>query len=340
MKFEQPEFLWLLWGIPALWVLFVYADYKRKQGLKKFLNFQAKYYIKDFYSLIRSQLKHLLLLFGFLGLIVALARPQYDQNLQLVQTKNLDIVFTIDVSSSMNAQDIKPSRLARTKHELAKLIDKFKGDRVGLVVFAGDAFLQCPLTNDYTTLKIFLDILSSDLIQNQGTDIGKAIETGLKVWKDSKQKNKVMLLISDGEEHTKSIAKAIKKAKKEQVTIYVIGVGSSQGIPIPDLTQSKTAYKKDAFGNIILTKLNQEVLKSIATQTNGKYFQVTPESFQLKQIFKQIESLERSQNKEEKTLIYQEYFQIPLGFALICFLLERFIVRLRKKSKKSHDSNL
>ncbi len=331
MRFYQPEILWLLAIIPFLWLLFIYSNYKKQQGLKLFLNLNSQNNVLKKNSTIKNNLKQFLVLFSIALLIIAIARPQYDKKTEIIQKKSLDIIIAIDVSQSMNAQDIKPNRLTRSKHEIIKLLNKLKGDRVGLVAFAGDAFLQCPLTSDYTTLKIFIDILSSDLIQDQGTNIGKAIKTSLEAWRKSKNQNKIMLLLSDGEEQTQSLSSAISEAKKNDLKIYVIGIGSEQGVPIPKKKNGQLSYIKDKNGNIVSTRLHRKLLESIANQTNGKYFDATPEYFHLDAIFNEIESIEKNKSTKEKIVLYQERFQIPLLLAFLLLFIERLISKNKKK---------
>ena len=334
MRFEYPELLWLLLGIPILLLFFWYARHHKKKLLHQFVQ-------PRFYDLINQSpkwihiLKDYLLALAIVFLIIALARPQYGTIFRKVQKQGVDVLIMVDVSTSMYATDIKPSRLHRAKYEISNFIDKLKGDRIGLLAFAGDAFLNCPLTIDYSATKIFLDILDPNLIQKQGTAIGTAIEKGLEVWQDDGKKGKVMVLLTDGEDNSGKGIEMAQRAKEQGVVIFTVGIGSKTGVPIPLKNKDgNVGYKRDNAGKIVSTKLDEIQLQEIARITGGKYFKASPGSFQLGQVVSAIETMEKRQLDEEDLTQHNEKFMIPLSFALLCLLLEKFIYRSKKRRHK------
>jgi Ca-activated chloride channel family protein len=252
--------------------------------------------------------------------------------MEMVERKGIDLIVALDISQSMLAEDITPSRIDLAKHEIAKLIGMLRGDRIGLVVFAGESFVQCPLTLDYGAATMFLDAVSTGWVERQGTALADAIEQSTKAFKSKSRKHKVLLLISDGEDQEGNAVAAAKKAAEEGIIIYTIGVGSESGVPIPVKRSSgNIVYKKDRSGNLVMTRLNSMVLEKIAIEGKGAYFHAST-NLELSRIIGEIASMEKKELGSSKVTTYEERYQIPLLFALLLLLIEFFIPeRIRRK---------
>lgn len=335
MRFANPQMFWLLFGIPVLIGFYIFVFEWKKKVLSRFGNVELLSKITKTASTSRQYVKALIILIAYFFIVLALARPQWGTKLELITRKGVDIVVALDVSNSMLAQDIKPSRLERAKHELNQLINGLQGDRIGLVAFAGDAFLQCPLTLDYGAAKMFLDIMTPDLIPVAGTSISKAIYTAYKAFNEKERKYKVIILITDGEDHEGSVAEEAESASKDGVVIYTLGIGSESGVPIPMHDGSgNIAYKKDNDGNVVMTRMDASSLEKVALLTNGKFYQSTTGSLELEKIYNEISRMEKREMESKHFTQFEDRYQWPLGVALILFVAE-FFINDRKK-KKAH----
>jgi len=282
----------------------------------------------------RQILKVALIIITVIFLIFSLAKPQIGTKLEQVKREGVDILIAIDVSLSMKAEDIKPNRLEKAKHAVGKLIDLLEGDRIGLIAFAGEAFVQCPLTLDYGAAKMFLDIMNTDLIPTPGTAIGKAILLAVKTFEQRERKHKVLVLITDGEDHAGEPLKIAELAEKEGVIVYTVGIGSVQGVPIPLYNQSgrNTGFKKDRKGEVVTSKLDELTLEKIALQTGGKYFRATGGESELNKIYEEISKMEKKELASLKFSQYEDRFQYLLIFAIILLIAEA-VISERKKVK-------
>jgi Ca-activated chloride channel family protein len=246
----------------------------------------------------------------------------------------VDIVIALDVSTSMLAEDIKPDRIRRAKYEITRLLDRIKADRVGLVGFAGAAFVQCPVTTDLDAVKMFLDVLDPSAIPSQGTDITGAIEKASRSFNRNENKYKVLVLITDGEDNTGDPVAAAKKSREEGVVIFTLGIGGKSGVPIPvQKHEGNIVYKKDASGNTVLTTLNEETLESIADATGGRYFHSTGSGLELDRIYGEINKIEKKELKAEEFNRLQEQFMWPLALGLLFLILEFFIPSHRREKR-------
>jgi Ca-activated chloride channel family protein len=331
MKFGSPEYLWMLLLLPVLLGFYVFAFRRKKKALARFAHIDMLKKLVDRISRGRQYFKAFLILLVFFFSVLALTMPRYGTKPELMKREGLDIVIAVDVSLSMYAEDIKPNRLERARHEISSFIDRLGGDRVGVVAFAGEAFLQCPLTLDYSAAKIFLDILAPNLISTPGTAIGMAIETALKAYDPKQRKYRVMVLLTDGEDHTGKAEQWAEEAAKQGVTIYTVGIGSSSGVPIPIKDKhGNISYKKDRKGNVVSTRLDELTLQKIALITNGKYFHAAPGRFELDEVIKEINEMEKREVQSERFTQYKERFQIPLVIALLLLVMELLISDRRK----------
>jgi Ca-activated chloride channel family protein len=284
----------------------------------------------------RQVWKRILLIFAVLFLVLAMARPQFGTKLRTVKREGQDIVIAIDVSKSMLAEDIQPNRLEKAKHEVSTLIDKLEGDRVGLIAFAGRAFVQSPLTLDYGAAKMFLESMNPDLIPVPGTAIGEAIQKALASFVEKERKHKVLILITDGEGHEGDPLETAKLAAREGVVIYTVGIGSIQGVPIPesDSRGNQTGFKKNRSGEVIMTKLDELTLEKIALETGGKYYRASPGEAELDKIYDDIAKMEKKALASQQFAQYEDRFQILVGIALFLLILELFLPERRKMKKE------
>lgn len=330
MRFGNPEFFWLLLGIPLLIGLFIFVYQRRRVVLSRFASEALIDRLTPQDTQSRQILKWVLYILFYFFAVLALTRPQFGVKMEIVERKGVDIMVALDVSKSMLAQDVAPSRLERAKFEIARFIDMLKGDRVGEIIFAGESFVQCPLTLDYGAAKMFLASVNTDWVQVQGTDIADAINQAVEGFKSKANKSRVLIILSDGEENEGDAAAAAKKAAEENVKIYTVGLGSESGVPIPvSKDKSNVVYKKDNEGNLVMTKLNPQMLERIAIAGNGKYFHAGT-TLDLVSIYGEIAKMEKNELGADRLNIYEEQYQIFLAMALLSILLEFFIPPSRK----------
>jgi len=280
----------------------------------------------------RQVLKISLIIISLAFMILSIARPQIGTKLEEVKRKGVDIMIALDVSTSMKAEDIKPNRLEKAKHEIENFINKLQGDRVGLIAFAGVSFVQCPLTLDYGAAKMFLNVMDVDLIPTPGTAIGQAIATAIKAFEQKERKHKVLILITDGEDHGSDPVEMAKEAKREGIVIYTVGIGSPKGVPIPlyDSRGNRKGFKKDRNGEVVLTKLDEVTLEKIALETGGKYYRATSGEVELDKIYNEISKMEKKELASRRFSRYEDRFQYLIVFALVLLIVEIFIPERRK----------
>jgi Ca-activated chloride channel homolog len=333
MSFAYPFFLYSLLPLSlAFWALYSYGE-KRKTSRKALF---SQFYLKNEgltnYHVVRHRIKVGLLYVSFVCFMIALARPQKGAYTLEIQGKSIDILFALDTSKSMLAQDIKPDRLSRAKLAIQDVLESLQGDRIGLIAFAGRAFLECPLTLDYQAFLQSLDICDTTIISEGGTDFAAAIDQASKAF-SKEDSHKTLILISDGEDLEKAGYKRALAAKEEGIRIYTVGVGSATGdiIPLKD-KNGKLDYLKDAQGQVVKSRLDEETLMSMAQITGGFYAPLGPRGEGLKQIYKHLSQTIPPQERQSfyKT-VPKEHFQWPLGLALILLLLETLIPTYAKK---------
>lgn len=325
MRFGSPSFFWLFLCVPLFIGLFIYVYQRKLAALQRFASLPLMKKLAPQNINSRQVLKWVFFLLFFLFAVLALTRPRFGVKMEMVERKGIDVMVALDISKSMLAQDVAPSRLERAKFEIARFIDLLKGDRVGLIVFAGESFVQCPLTLDYGAAKMFLDAVTTDWVSVQGTEITDAIDQAVSGFKSQKNKSRVLIILSDGEDHVGDAVAAAKKAAEENVKIFTVGLGSESGVPIP-INQDKgnLVYKKDNDGNLVMTKLNPMMLEKIAIAGNGKYFQAGT-SLDLVGIYSEIAKMEKNELGTDRLNIYEEQYQVFLIIAFLFLLLEFFI---------------
>ncbi|MBN2461583.1 MAG: VWA domain-containing protein [Candidatus Cloacimonetes bacterium] len=330
MKWGFPNILFMLLLLPVL--IFVITTFWQRQR-RKFARFAEikfySYFFQDF-SRFHWLLKSSLLVIAILFIILAAARPQWNKEIQIVKKEGIDIVVCIDVSKSMDAQDIKPSRIERAKDQISLFIDQLKGDRIAIVAFAGESFVQCPLTDDYGAAKLFLSMLDTETVPSYGTDIGGAIEQGLTLFGE-KEKHKVMIIFSDGEDLEENALEKAENAAREGTIIYTLGIGSPEGstIPLPD-EGGDVVYAKDDNGDIIFTRLDINTLSQIASMANGLFYPITPQQSEIFEIMKNINNIEKKKFDSREFLRYREQYHYFLLITLLLLLLEFFLIPSKK----------
>lgn len=335
-RFHDTYYLYLLWLIPIFIVFYVFVFKWKTKALKRFGNLELLSKLTASTSRKRQIIKITLIIASILFIILSIGRPQIGTKLEDVKREGVDILISLDVSLSMMAEDIKPNRLEKAKHAVNRLIDLLEGDRVGLIAFSGDAFVQCPLTLDYGAAKLFLDIMNPNSIPTPGTAISKAILLAAKTFEQRERKHKVLILITDGEDHEEDPLKAAEAAEKEGIIIYTVGVGSPKGVPIPVQNDKgySAGFKKDRQGEVVTSKLDEITLEKIALQTNGKYYRATGSEDELNKIYEDVSKLEKKELASKKFSQYEDRFQYLLIFAIILLALEIIIPERRKMKQE------
>ncbi len=324
MKFARIEMLFLIWGLPVLFMVYVYGIKKRRKILSGFSSDKGLSVIASEAGHLRRKVKAGLLLCGLLFLVLSLTGPQYGFKWQEIERKGIDIIIAIDCSRSMLAQDIKPTRMDRAKREIYDLLHMLRGDRAGLVAFAGTAFLQCPLTLDYDTFYLFLNSLSPDFMPVGGTDISAALNTAISGFSEKDNSEKAIILITDGENTGENPIKAAESAASAAIKLFCIGVGREDGVPVPD---QKGGLRKDKAGKIIITKIDENMLKKISVLTGGSYVRSVAGDMDLEAIYLQEirAKMEVSTLSSGRKQIWEDRYQWFLILAFILFALELFL---------------
>jgi Ca-activated chloride channel family protein len=336
MRFAYPAYLHVLWLIPVFLLFFLWVSKLRQRGLERFGESQLVTKLSRTVSRRRQRVKMALLLLAFLFLGLAISRPQVGTHAVPVKAEGIDLVFALDTSASMLAEDIKPNRLARAKHEIAVLMDKLHGDRVGIVIFAGTSFIQCPLTFDYSAVKLFLDAVDPSSISVPGTAIESALHTSIRAFENSPvEASKVIILLTDGENFEGDPMKAAEAAEKKGIKVYTIGIGSQKGEPIPIRTEQGDliGYKKDKAGNVVMTKLDQLTLEKISVLTDGQFYHVSSGGIELEKIYNEISKMEKTLQDTRLVMHYDDQYHYFVGVALLLILIDTFLTDRRTVKK-------
>jgi Ca-activated chloride channel family protein len=265
-RIANPEYLYALLLIPVMIVFFWYSRMKRKKALASFGQKEIMSILMPNASAGRPILKFIVLLLALTSIIIGIARPQFGSKLKTEKRKGIELMIALDVSNSMMSEDIQPNRLERAKRAISQLVDKLSNDKIGLIVFAGDAYTQLPITADYVSAKLFLNSISPDMVPTQGTAIGAAIQLGIKSFSPTFEGSKAMIIITDGENHEEDAVEAAKKANEKGIIIHTIGMGSPDGAPIPVNRNGMHDYLKDKQGSTVITKLDPLTLERIAAE--------------------------------------------------------------------------
>ncbi|MBS1637844.1 MAG: VWA domain-containing protein [Bacteroidetes bacterium] len=325
-RFENHIFYYAFALIPLCIGIYIWYTLRIRRKLKKLGDPALIKQLIPNVSRAKRNTRFILWTLGLTLLILGLCNLQSGTKTQNVKREGADIIVCLDVSNSMLAQDLSPNRLERAKFALEKMIDKLEGDRLGLVVFAGDAYVQLPITTDYSAAKLFLESINTRIVPTQGTNITAAINKAMESFGKDEGKNKSIVIITDGEDHEEDAITAAKEAADKNIMINTIGVGSESGVPIPHVVDGVVSgYKKDKQGNTIVTKLNSDMLKKIAAEANGVYVQATNSDVGLDAIITKIGELDKKQMEEKMYTDYEDQFQWFLGAALLFIFIESML---------------
>ena len=326
LRFEDPIYLWMLLIIPILVLMRFIVWRKRKRNLRKFGDPSLLKEMMPDVSKYRPTIKFCLLLSAITILIFMIARPQVGSKISHEKREGIEVLIALDISNSMLAQDVIPSRLEKSKLLIENLVDHFTNDKVGLVVFAGDAFVQLPITNDYVSAKMFLQNINPSLITTQGTDLARAISLSQSCFTQREHIGRAIIVITDGEDHEGGALEAAREAYKKGINVFILGVGTSKGAPIPD---GNGGYLKDNSGQIVLSALNEQMCQQVAKAGNGVYIHVDNTSDAQEKLNKEFSKL---QSGTSDTVVYSEYneqFQIFGIILLLLLIVETILLESR-----------
>lgn len=330
-RFAHPYFLYLLIVVPLLVAMFVYVTYQQKIRLREFGNPDLLKRLMPNASIIRPQLKFYMLMVVLVLMIVALARPQFGSKLQTAKKQGVEAMIVLDVSNSMMAQDIQPNRLERSKLILSKLIDDMVDDKIGLIVFAGDAFVQLPITTDNVSAKMFLSSINPNLVPRQGTAIGTAIDLAIQSFgPNESEAGRTIIVITDGENHEDDAVGAAKLAQEKGITVNVVGMGTPEGTPIP--VGGTMSFRKDKDGNVVVTKLNETMCRQIAEVGSGIYVRADNSNTALKAVSGQIGEMQKGNLETKSYAEYDEKFYIFVWIALFLLVIEFYVFNRQNKA--------
>jgi Ca-activated chloride channel homolog len=339
MHFARPEFLNLLWLVPLLAVFFMLALRSRRRRMERLIAPALVAQLTTEYSRFRTVMRAILLLAAFTFGILALARPQWGARLETVRRRGVDIMVALDTSYSMNAEDIAPTRLAKAKSEIRSLLGRLKGDRIGLLSFAGTALVQCPLTLDYGAAALFLDMANTEIIPEPGTSLAEAIKAANSAFIARERKYKALVMMTDGEDLEGQVDEAVEKAKEAGIIIYTIGIGTPEGKPIPvrDPQGNIVEYRKDPNGQVVVSSLDERGLARIAEATGGRYYRATTSESELDELYADISQLEKKDLESRLFQNYEDQFQYPLALALLSLAAECWMSeRRRARASRFH----
>lgn len=326
-RFAHPQYLWLLWAVPLFALLFAWAAHRRRRRLARFGSLRTLAELMPEVSTGRIVLKFVLFDAAFALLVLAAARPQFGSKLREEKARGVEMMLVVDVSNSMLAEDFEPSRLERTKYAVGKLFDGMKQDRVGLVVFAGEPKVQLPITSDYRMAKAFARRIDPSLVSVQGTAVGKALEQALLAFPGEREEgqSRVIILITDGENHEDDALAVAERAAEAGVRIYTIGIGTPEGAPI----RIGGDFIRDERGEMVVSKLDEQTLAGIAEKTGGLYVRASKQSIGLEEIVRSIGEMEQSELAMIRFEEFDEQYRLPLGIALVLLLLEFLLLDRR-----------
>ena len=327
LNFAQAQYLLLLLLIPLFFVIQAIVLKIRRNKIRKFGDEKLVSQLMPSYSKGKVWVRLVLFSIGFFFFVIGLSRPQIGAKLKEHETKGAEIMIVLDVSNSMLAEDYSPNRLERAKLAISRLVDKLRDDRIGLIVFAGNSFVQLPITTDYVSAKMFLNSISTDSVPVQGTAIGDAINTAMRSFSAQSEKSRAIIIITDGENHEDDPVAAAKQAAELGVRVFAIGVGSPEGKPIP----MDGELLKDKDGEIVVTRLDETVLQDVAQAGNGVYVRAGNSEFGLNPI---IDNIKRMEDERYSSVVFEEFdeqFMYFLGIALFFFVLEMLVGDRRSK---------
>lgn len=326
-QLEEKIWFWVLAVIPVIILFFLVLQIWKRHAQKKFANKKLLKRLSPNQSLFKSILKLTVICLAIASLSIALVNPKIGTKLETVKREGVDIVFAVDVSKSMLAEDIAPNRLEKAKQLVTQIINNLASDRVGIIAYAGKAFPQLPITTDYASAKMFLQNMNTDMLSSQGTAINEAIELAKTYYDDDEQTNRVLIIISDGEDHSEDAAKVAEEASEEGIRIFTIGVGDAKGGPIPIKRNGIVLnYKKDSNGETVITRLDEETLKTIANEANGAYLNGKNTNEVVENIRDILNKMDKKEFEAKQFADFKGQFQWFLAFAIAFLFLDIFLL--------------
>ena len=327
-RFGEPIYLYLLILLPFLVAFYLYTNYRRRKRLRQYGDPVLMEHLMPAVSKYRPDIKFWLVTAALAMVIFMLARPQFGSKMETVKRQGVETVVALDISNSMLAQDVVPSRLEKSKKLVSRLVETFNNDKVAMIVFAGEAFTQLPITSDYISAKMFLETISPSLITTQGTDIRGAIDLAMKSFTPNEGVGRAIVLITDGENHEGGALEAASQAAEKGVRVFVLGVGSSDGSPIP--VEGSNDFRRDKDGNVVVTKLNEQMCQEIAKAGNGMYVRVDNTNNAERTLNAEINKLAKADVESQVYTEFDEQFDVLAWLALI--LLAADVMILNRKN--------
>ena len=326
-QLEEKVWFWVLAIIPLILLSFLVLQFWKFRLQKRFADKKTLKKLSPNQSLFKSILKILVLCMAFACFAIALVNPKIGTKLETVKREGVDIVFAIDVSKSMLAEDVAPNRLEKSKQLVTQIINNLASDRVGIIAYAGKAFPQLPITTDYASAKMFLQNMNTDMLSSQGTAINEAIELAKTYFDDEEQTNRVLIIISDGEDHSDVASNVAEEASEQGIRIFTIGVGDVKGGPIPIKRNGIVLnYKKDSQGETVITRLNEETLKNIADEANGAYINGKNTNEVVESIKDVLSKMDKKEFEAKEFADFKDQFQWFLGFGILFLCIDIFFL--------------
>jgi Ca-activated chloride channel family protein len=326
-RLDEHIWFWTLLVIPLIGIVFLLVQLWRYRVQKKFADRHLLKRLAPNQSLFKALLKLVVLAAAFACLSIALVNPKIGTKLETVRSQGVDIVFAVDVSKSMLAEDIAPNRLEKAKQLVTQIVNNLASDRIGIIAYAGNAFPQLPITTDYASAKMFLQNMNTDMLSSQGTAIHQAIELAKTYYDDEEQTNRILIIISDGEDHENEAIDAAEEAADNGIKIFTIGVGDPKGGPIPIKRNGVVLnYKKDKDGETVITKLNEEVLREIASVANGTYINGRNTGEVVESIKDILEKTDKTEFESKQIADFKDQFQWFIALAIFLFLVDIFLL--------------
>ena len=327
-RFGEPIYLYFLLIIPFLVVFYIYTNYRRRKKLRQYGDPELMAHLMPNVSKYRPDVKFWLVTAALVMVIFMLARPQFGSKMETVKRQGVETVVALDISNSMLAQDVTPSRLEKSKKLVSRLVETFNNDKVAMIVFAGDAFTQLPITSDYISAKMFLETISPSLITTQGTDIRGAIDLAMKGFTPNEGVGRAIVLITDGENHEGGAIEAAQQAAAKGVRVFVLGVGSPDGSPIP--VEGTNDFRRDKDGNVVVTKLNEQMCQEIAKAGNGMYVRVDNTNNAERALNAEINKLAKADVETQVYTEFDEQFDVLAWLALVLLAID--VMLLNRKN--------
>lgn len=335
-RFGSPEYLFALVIIPILIILYIIFRVKRKKALKEFGNIEILNPLMPNASTSRPNWKFSILLLAITFVIIGIARPQFGAKLQKIKRNGVEIIIALDVSNSMMAEDIQPNRLERAKRAISRLTERLDNDKIGLIVFAGDAYTQVPITTDYTSAKLFLSSINTSIVPKQGTSIGAAIDLGMSSFTPETESSKAIIIITDGENHEDDAVEMAKLAQENDIIVHTIGMGLPHGGPIPIINANgQKDFRKDKNGEVVVTKLDEKMLQEIAVMGGGKYVRANNTEVGINAIFDEINKMEKTELESRVYSDYNDQFYYFILVAIALLLIDFMLLERKNKLLKN-----